>query len=182
MKLHEVLAAAVLCALCVGCQHNSVERQTAALSMTASTVGQRQIQSRRFETRDEYFVLSACAGVLQDLGFTIDETAPDSGLLIASKDRDAVEAGQIAGQFFLVALAAALGAQHDPVWERNQKIRISVATRVVPGNVVVRATFQRVIWNTRDQISRVESIDDPNIYQEFFQKLSQSMFLEAHDV
>jgi len=168
--------------LLTACQTTSVERQTAALSMSGSTVAQRQIQSKRYETQDEELVLRACAGVLQDLGFTLDETAPDSGLLVASKDRDAVEAGQVAGQLFLVALAAAFGAQHDAVWERNQKIRISISTRSAPGSTVVRSTFQRIIWNTKNQVSRIESINDPLIYQEFFDKLSQGLFLEAHDV
>lgn len=88
----------------------------------------------------------------------------------------------MAGQLFLVALAAAFGAQHDAVWERNQKIRISISTRSAPGSTVVRSTFQRIIWNTKNQVSRIESINDPLIYQEFFDKLSQGLFLEAHDV
>jgi hypothetical protein len=161
----------------------SIEQQTAALTLSTKSLAVRQVQSRRFETQNERLLLSACAGVLQDLGFTIDESAPKMGLIVASKDRDAIEADQVAGQILLAALIAALGGQPDPVWERNQKIRISVVAKPLPsGSELVRVTFQRVIWNTKDQISRVESIDDPIIYQQFFDKLAQAVFLEAHQI
>ena len=161
----------------------SVERQTAALTLSTKSLATRQIQSRRFETQNERLLLSACAGVLQDLGFTIDESSVSMGLIVASKDRDAIEAGQVAGQIVLAALIAALGGQPDPVWEQNQKIRISVVAKPLPSDsVLVRVTFQRVIWNTKGRVSRVESIDDPIIYQQFFDKLAQSVFLEAHQI
>ena len=168
-----------------GCQTTSpLERQTAALTLSEKSLSDRQIQSRRFDTKNEKMILAASAGVLQDLGFNIDESSIATGLIVASKDRDAVEAGQVAGQVFMATLIAALGGQADPTWEKNQKIRISiVSTPSLDGtSVIVRATFQRLIWNTKNVISRVEPINDPKIYQEFFDKLSQSVFLEAHQI
>ena len=44
----------------------------------------RQMQSRRFETGDEKMILAACAALLQDLGFTLEESASDLGLVVAS--------------------------------------------------------------------------------------------------
>ena len=122
------------------------------------------------------------AAVLQDIGFTLEESSTEMGLLMASKDRDAVEAQQVAAQIFLAAIVAALGGRSDPVWEKNQKIRISIATRPVNSSVVVRATVQRVIWNTKNQLSRIETIEDPQIYMQFFDKLSLAVFLEAHKI
>lgn len=177
-----VLSAALAAA---GCQTNasSVEQQTHALTLSKESLASRQAQVRRFDTKDEGKILAACAAVLQDLGFSITESSANAGLLVASKDRDAVEAGQVAGAFFVAALVAALGGQADPTWEKNQKIRISIVTSPLPGDrVMVRTTFQRIIWNTKNQISRVEPIDDPKIYQEFFDKLSQAVFLEAHQL
>lgn len=170
--------------LLVGCKHTeSVQHHTAALTLSADSMAKRQTQMRRYDTPNETLILTASAGVLQDFGFTIEESAAKAGLIVASKDRDAVESGQVASQVMLAVLIAALGGKADPVWERNQKIRISVATRPSgTDGIVVRVTFQRMIWNTKSQISRVESISDPKIHQEFFDKLSQSIFLEAHEI
>jgi len=164
-------------------QHD-LQKQTEALTLAPNSLAQRQEQMRRFDTKDEGKMLQACAGVLQDLGFTLDESSTNAGFVVASKDRDAIESGQVAGQMFIWALITAFGGKYDPVWEKNQKIRISIITRksTEAEGIVVRVTFQRVIWNTKNQISRVETLDDPVMYQEFFDKLSQSVFLAAHDI
>ena len=47
-----------------------------------------------------------------------------------------------------------------------------------PGAYVVRVTFQRIVTRTNNSIY-VESIKDPELYQEFFDKLSKSIFIEA---
>jgi hypothetical protein len=46
----------------------------------------------------------------------------------------------------------------------------------------VRVTFQRIVTNTQGQVTRRELINEPMIYREFFDKLSESVFLEAHDI
>ena len=102
-----------------------------------------------------------------------------------SKDRDTVETAQVTAQLFLVIVAALGKTRYDPVFERNQKIRISLSTR--PSAERVRDTypkfsFQRVIWNNRNQLSRVETIADENVYREFFEKLAKAAFLQAHEI
>jgi hypothetical protein len=95
-----------------------------------------------------------------------------------------VEAKQVAGQLLLAALVAAAGGRADPVWEKQQKIRVSIVTRSSEDHqaMIARVLFQRVIWNTKNQISRVETIEDPVVYQSFFEKLAQAAFLSAHDI
>jgi hypothetical protein len=166
------------------CQQNTVERETSALTLSPQSMAQRQAQQRRFDTRDEAFILNAAAGVMQDLGFTIEETSAKAGLLIGSKDRDAVEAQQVAGQMILVLLAAAAGIPAAPIYDTVQKIRISVATRpsADKSGTIARVTFQRVVWNNAAHVSKLETIDDVQIYREFFERLSKSAFLEAHEI
>ena len=48
-------------------------------------LAQRQLQTRRFDTTDEQKILKTCAALLQDTGFTIDESEAKLGIMIASK-------------------------------------------------------------------------------------------------
>lgn len=149
-----------------------------ALTLQPDSLRLRQLQTRRFDTPDEKFLLQSSLGVLQDLGFEVDESEARLGVLVASKMRDASDAGQIAGSIIFGALTGA----RMPV-DHEQRIRASIVTRAVtPTAITVRITFQRVVWNDMGQISRTESLDDPELYQEFFYKLSKAVFLEAHGI
>ena len=151
-----------------------------ALQLSSESLEKRQLQTRRFDTRDEANMLSASAQVLQDLGFTLDESETKLGVIVASKDRDATETGQVIGAILLSVL---IGAAVP--WDKNQKIRASLVTRMVnPAQpyVAVRITFQRIVWNTQGRISKLEELAEPEMYQGFFDKLSKAVFLEAHQI
>ncbi len=148
-----------------------------ALAMSPQALEVRQMQTRRYATMDEAKLLSASAGLLQDLGFSIDKSETKVGLISGSKDRDAKDAGQVVG----AVLVAALFGVSTPI-DDHQKIRASVVTHPSMGATNVRVTFQRVVWNTDGRISRLEQLDDPEMYQEFFSKLSKSVFLEGHEI
>ncbi len=180
-----VLATIGVAFLSTSCQTTGTASRThaSALMMDQSSLQLRQIQSRRFDTADEAMILRACAAVMQDLGFTIEESSKETGLIVGSKDRDAIETGQVAGQLFLATLVAVLGGVADPVWDNTQRIRISIVTRpTAKKSINVRTTFQRMISNTKNQVSKVETIANPEIYQEFYDKVSQAVFLEAHEI
>lgn len=171
------LAALVAIALMAttGCQQGVPPE---ALQLTSESLQQRQLQTRYFETDNETLILQSSAAVLQDLGFNLDESETDLGVIVGSKDRDASEAGQIAAA---VTMAILFGA-YMPVDER-QKIRASLVTRPAGAEQTsVRVTFQRMVWNTDGEISRAEFLEDAILYQEFFDKLSQSVFLTANEI
>jgi hypothetical protein len=155
-----------------------------ALQLSPESLKNRQIQTRRFDT-DEKTMLSAGAAVFQDLGFNIDESETDLGLIGCSKLRDATSTGQIVGAVFVALLTGAA----TPV-DKEQLIRASLITYPITIDktdkskcrTAVRITFQRIVTNTQNQVSRRECIIEPEIYQEFFDKLSQSVFLEAHEI
>lgn len=156
-----------------------------ALQMTPDTLERRQMQTRRFDSTSEQKILAASAGVLQDLGFNLDESETQLGVIVVSKDRSAVSAGQVAG----AVLLAALSGTYVPT-DKSQKIRVSLIARPADLNVsaadsstfLVRITVQRLVWNDQGQLTRSEAIDEPEIYQEFFDKLSKSLFLEANEI
>ncbi|MBM3243724.1 MAG: hypothetical protein FJZ12_02690 [Candidatus Omnitrophica bacterium] len=146
----------------------------------------RQIEMRQFDTKDEVKVLSATAAVLQDMGFTLTEVENKLGLIVGSKERDATVPGQVAMAAFVDILAAAGGSSSNALANVDsvQTILVSCVTRKsLEGNkVAVRVTFQRVVFNRMNQISRLETIKDSKIYEGFFEKLSKSIFLEADKI
>lgn len=158
-----------------------------ALKLSETSLQDRQMQTRRYDGSSEADILSASAEVLQDLGFNIDESETKLGLLVCSKERDATEAAQVAASIAFAFLAIATGSSSSslPI-DKKQQIRASLVVKPGgednPGSYFVRITFQRTVWNTENQVSKIEGIRDPKIYQEFFDKLSKSIFLEANEI
>lgn len=148
-----------------------------ALNLSHESLKLRDMQTRRFSTTNESKLLTASAGVLQDLGYAIDESEIKLGVIVGSKDRDAVEGGQVAGAIMMAVLFGA----SVPI-DNNQKIRSSVVTSPIKGGTKLRVTFQRIVWNTQGQVSKTESLEDPKLYHGFFEALSKAVFLEANKI
>jgi len=79
-----------------------------------------------------------------------------------------------------VAIAILLGVSTSV--DKDQTIRVSIVTRPSGQQTSLRVTFQRAIRNTSGQTTRLEFIADEDIYQEFFQRLSKAVFLEAQKI
>ena len=158
------------------------------------------MQTRMFETPGETELLSASAAALQDLGFQISESSREVGFLRAAKERSARQYGQEISRGLLLLLTLALSAvgggnavQSPPV-DLHQQINASLVTRpldVAGSRHEVRVLFYRVVWKGEGLSGnqtiapgqqRMEMIRDPEIYQQFFARLSKSMFLEAHKI
>jgi len=174
-----------------------------ALQFQPDTLANRQLQSRKYDIKSEKELLSASNNVLQDMGFNLDESNMSLGVIVASKNRDATDGGQIAGAILMAALFRV-----QTSYDKDQKIRASLVTKPAATNnaiqvdvttktgkqvkfnqpveasngFVVRVTFQRLVWNQRGALTKIEGINDPEIYQEFFDKLSKSIFLQAQNV
>jgi len=145
-----------------------------------NAVARRQMQTRRYDTPDEGKILQACAHLLQDLGFTLDESETEVGLIVASKMRTAVESGEVVFSFLLAALGGGDGS-----YQHHQKLRASVVTRPFGErreSILVRVTFQRIVWDNQGRVTILEGLDEPEFYLEFFMKLSKAVFLEAHEI
>jgi len=78
----------------------------------------------------------------------------------------------------------------DIHFDVTQKIRICVVTRPaldssgqpLQDTQVIRVTIQRLVWDDEGNLSREESIEDPKVYQKFFDRLSKSIFLELQAI
>ncbi len=176
-ELAKGLVGLVVCTVVLAACAQQIPKE--ALQLSPESLERRKAQTRVFETDNEAVLLSASAALLQDLGFNLDESEVDLGVIVASKDRDATEAGQVAVSILLAGL---LGVSMP--WDDEQKIRAAVITRPLEerSGFAVRLTMQRIVWNTQGQVSKTEPLDDPEMYQEFFSKLSKAVFLEAQEL
>lgn len=147
---------------------------------TAFDLAERELQTRIFDTDDEKLVLDSCSAVLQDLGFLIDESEQQLGLLVGSKMRSAINPAEVTVSFILAALS-----RTSPIYSERQLMRISLVTTPLSGErtgTSVRVTFQRIVYNNEGGVFKLETLGTPEIYQEFFDKLSKALFLEAEEL
>lgn len=99
-------------------------------------------------------MLSASLSVMQDLGFSINETSAGIGLVSGSKDRP------------------------------GTRIRISIVMRPSDDRLatIARVSFQAVNVSAFGHGIQAETISDPIVYRQFFDRLSQAVFLEGHQI
>jgi hypothetical protein len=111
----------------------------------------------------------------------IGESETEVGMVSASKSADATDGGQVAAAIIFDVL---FGSNTTSQCDKNQVVKASVVTKASEdgSKTIVRVTFQRVVWNMSNQVSKVETIDDPEIYQKFFDGLSKAIFLEAQKI
>ena len=153
--------------------------------LTPELLQKRVSKTRKYEGISEVDLLSASAGVLQDLGFNIDESETKLGLIVGSKERDATEIGQEIWWLIKAGLTYGWTMFTDET-DDYQKFRASIVIRPISKDNdkthYVSVTFQRIVWNTDDKVSKQETLDGPEIYQEFFDRLSKSVFLEGQKI
>jgi len=162
--------------------------------LTPESAKYRALQTRMFETSNEKELLSASAAVLLDLGFQVEESSTELGVLRAAKERSAREYGQEILQAFIFLLGAVGGKAIIMPVDLHQQINAILVTRLSDSDssrFSVRILFYRKVWkgdgNTGDQNippgqQRLEMIYDGKIYQQFFAELSKSVFLEANQI
>ncbi|MEN9879552.1 MAG: hypothetical protein RIQ55_198 [Pseudomonadota bacterium] len=192
-----------------GCVHQIPE---GAFDVSPDMMAQRQVESRKFTGISEEEILIASSNVLQDMGFNLENSEVRLGVLTANKQREATNAGEIAGAIIMAALfrvqmptskdqtirvalvikpatsdsvigtlysGASKAAQPAP--GKTAKGKKADPTAATPESYVVRVTFQRIVRRT-DNSTYAETIKDPELYQEFFDKLSKSVFIEAQKI
>ena len=177
MKTFAIFIAVLLVAGCAKISPN-------AFVVTPELYQQRQIETRRYDGIKEEDLLAACSNTLQDMGYSLENSETKLGLVTFNKQRDATNGGQIAG----VILIALLGGQPGAI-DKDQTIRVSLVVRPVydsngkeiPKSDFVRVTFQRIVRRT-DNSTYSETLNDPKLFQEFFDHVSKSVFIEAQKI
>jgi hypothetical protein len=155
-------------------------------------VERRQQQIRVFENQTEEHMLSAGLGVLQDLGFNLDHGESRLGVISASRkltSRRDLNSAEIARGVLWAALvpsimgpAMLLGAAEGV--KEPQLVRVSLVTSPAKDSgtaaCTVRITAQRLVFKDPEmkKLEKLEPLDDPSFYQEFFKRLNESVRLD----
>ena len=151
---------------------------------TPELLKQRQLETRRYDGIKESDLMSASANVLQDLGFNLENSETKLGVITANKQRDATNGYEVAG----AVVIALLGGGATPI-SKDQTIRVSLVVRPVndsngkpiPDSDFVRVSFQRVVRRT-DNSEYAETLKDVQLYQDFYERVSKSVFIEAQKI
>jgi hypothetical protein len=157
------------------------------LRLTQSALEIRQFQSHKFDATSEQEILMASVGVLQDMDYNIDAVELPLGVLSASKTIDASSGGEMAGLILIELLCAMGGGSCGAMETASESQTIMLTLVVLPtlaedGSFVTRVTLQRIVWDKQGRAKLRETIDDAEGYQQFFNKLSKSIFLEANSI
>ncbi len=178
--MKKFILAGVLSSLLAGC----ATLPPNAFVITPDQLARRQIETRRYDQAKEESVLVASSNVLQDLGFNLENSETKLGVLTASKQRDAVNGGEVA----VAIIVALLGGGAVPI-SMDQNIRVSLVVRPVQAtndnapidSYFVRITFQRLVRRSDNSVT-AETLTDNELYESFFEKLSKSIFIEAQKI
>ncbi len=160
----------------------------AALRLPESTLEVRSIQTRTLAAPSEIDILSATIAVLQDMEFNIDRIEKPLGVITASKVTDADSASEKTGLFFLDLLCAMGGGGGcDAMSTAQDDQHITLTMVVLPslarsGEFTARITIQRVIYDKMDRIKVLERVENAEAYQQIFDNLRKSLFLQVGDV
>ena len=137
-----------------------------------------QLQIREFQTRSyqdvkPMMVMKAMLNVLQDEGFIVKNAVPELGLLTAVKETDI----EVKRKSFLSSLFSG-----DPRWDKNSVIEVSCNVSDYGYASKVRVNFKRKILDNKGGFVKIEQIDEQKFYQNFFNRVSKSIFIQRQDL
>lgn len=181
------LPAVALSVLLAGCE--TIPRDAFRLSESAFEL--RELQTREYTAVTDRQVLTASTAVLQDLGYAIDEAEPNLGVVSASKRANATNQLQALGTLTIDGVKCAFtllllcdGKYYGEI-DDIQDIRLTLVTRPQrnrDGDVAVRVTIQRIVWDKKGRLSEQATVTEDDVYAAFFDKLSKAVFLEQEGV
>ena len=154
-----------------------------------SSVAARQMQARIYSSVSESDVMSAAAAVLQDMGYSIDAVEYRLGVISASRRADATNRIQAFGTLTLDSMKCAFtflfacNGEHYGGIDDVQDIRLTLVSMPRDnGDVAIRVTIQRRIFDKRGRLSEQSTVSDTEVYESLFARLSKAVFLEQQGI
>ncbi len=180
--MRRALFSLLLMAMLGGC---AASIPKAALRLPESTLEVRSIQTRMLAAPSEIDILTATIAVLQDMEFNVERIEKPLGVITASKVTDADSFAEKTGLFFLDVLCSVGGGGGcDALSSAKDDQHITLTMVVLPSlarseEYTVRITLQRVIYDKMNRIKVLERIDDAETYQDIFDNLRKSLFIQV---
>ena len=147
-------------------------------------------QTRYFATADGTAVLDASTSVLQDMGYRIKGGERELGLVFGDKVAETPGAGPghavVEAVLVTLSIIASVYVGQDLIMQLPEQIAQTVYVSLLvtreppeqPVSVRVRLSIDRdMIYDSG--LTKADHTELPMVYQEFFEKLSKSVFLEA---
>jgi hypothetical protein len=183
LRTRRVALVVMLTFVSVGCATPKIPPD--ALRLSESTLDVRSMQTRTFEVADDTTILAASIAVLQDMEYNLDEVERPLGVLTASKIADLDSAQEKAGLFLLDLICAAGGSDCGYMATASDEEKIILTLVVLPSlarpdEYTARITLQRIVFDQQERVKDMGIIGDPAIYQQIFEQLSKSIFLEVN--
>lgn len=134
----------------------------------------REIQTRAYSQSDMKMVMKAMINVLQDEGYMITNSSLDLGLLSAERNID------VESKFmrFLACFAEAQNAR----WDKHTTILANANVSSFGETTRVRMSFQSKTLDNFGCPSKITTLYDPCLYEDFFSKVSKALFLEEESL
>jgi hypothetical protein len=151
-----------------------------ALKFSQVDTAQRQVQSRLFDTTDEARLLQASAGVLRDMGFELEKSDVELGLIVGSlsieKSTERMAAEQIAQVSTWIPVVGYFSMILEPIWNSKESLRVSAAIRQDShDSTMVRVNFQIVTSDLVGVYKESKLYDRQDLYSRFFDNLSRAV-------
>lgn len=134
----------------------------------------RDIQSHEFDTSDMHLVVKTVMDVLQDEGFIIKNAQLDLGLVNAEKSSD-VESNW--HRFF-----GAFAKDPNCRWDKMTNLEASANVSSFGPKIRIRINFQLKTLDNMGCPSKIRSLLDPTIYEDFFSKIDKGLFLKQENL
>lgn len=147
----------------VGCASTGVAPEKTQLQI-------REFQTRSYATNDVKMVMKAMLNVLQDDGYIVKNANVDLGFLNAGKEIDVERFGE--------AFWATILFGQNARWKKNSIIEVTGNVTEFGTECRVRVNFQVKMMDNRGLVMKVQQIDDPQFYQDFFAKVDKGVFIE----
>ena len=158
--------------------------------MPPSSEAVRELQTRTFEVPSEVNILQASVALMQDMEYNFDTIEYPLGVLSGSKTVDADSmlrnAGLVAADIAMSILSIIGGTVPGGSLYAgaDDEIKLTATLVVLPslgteGQYSARITIRSELIDKSDRVKKVRMIENPAVYQEIFEQLSKSLFLES---